>query len=172
MQERLKRYIRDIPDFPRPGILFKDITPLVAAPEALGAVIDHLAARYEGMAIDKLVAVESRGFIFGAPLACRLKAGMLLVRKPGKLPARVLRQSYQLEYGTDCVEMHEGMLVPGERVLVVDDLLATGGTANAAGELVRRQGAAIVEYAFVVELSFLKGREHLDGAPIHSILQY
>jgi adenine phosphoribosyltransferase len=164
--------IRDVPDFPSRGILFKDITPLLAEPRAFHATIDALAQRFVGEHPDAIVAVESRGFIFGGALAARLNASFVPVRKPGKLPARTDSVPYSLEYGEGRLEMHRDALVPAARVIVVDDLLATGGTASAAGELVRRQGASVIAYAFVIELGALRGRARLEPAPVVSLIQY
>ncbi len=164
--------IRDVPDFPRPGILFKDLTPLLADPKGLALVIDALSGRFIGEHIDAVVAIESRGFIFGAALATRLNASFVPVRKPGKLPSATHRVSYELEYGSAELEMHQDALAEGAQVLVVDDLLATGGTASAAGELVRRLNAQVVAYVFVVELLALPGREALEPTPVFSLIQY
>jgi adenine phosphoribosyltransferase len=152
--------------------LFKDITPLLADPRGLAEVVELFASRYAAERIDRVAAVESRGFIFGAPLAMRLEAGFVPVRKPGKLPYRTERVTYSLEYGTDTLEMHVDAIEPGHRVLVVDDLLATGGTAGAVAELAQRRGGEIVELAFVVELDFLKGREKLGQYPVYSLIHF
>jgi adenine phosphoribosyltransferase len=170
--EGLKAKIRDVPDFPKPGILFKDITPLLSDPKSLGQVIDLLAEPHAGKRIDKVVAVESRGFIFGVPLALKLGAGFVPVRKLGKLPYKTERVTYSLEYGTDTVEMHVDGVTRGERVLVVDDLLATGGTAAAVAELASRRGAEVVALSFVIELDFLKGRERLHPRTVQSLLHF
>lgn len=167
----LRSLIRDIPDFPKPGIVFKDITPLLADPQGFAAVIDALAAAAHGKPIDKVVGIESRGFILAPPVALRVGAGFVPVRKPGKLPAKVRRQSYQLEYGSDTIEMHEDALKPGERVLLIDDVLATGGTMAAAEALVRAAGAVPVAAAFLIELGFLKDAERL-GCPVVSAVRY
>jgi adenine phosphoribosyltransferase len=153
--------IRDVPDFPRPGIVFKDITPLLASPKALHIVLDGIAERFIGEHIDAIVGIEARGFIFGGALAARLNASFVPVRKPGKLPAAVDRVELVTEYSRDALEMHKGSLREEARVVVVDDVLATGGTAKGAAELVRRQGGYVIGYAFVVELTFLHGRERL-----------
>ena len=171
-QEDLKRHVRNIPDFPKPGILFRDITPLLSAPEAFRHTVDTLCRRYEGKKIDKVVAIESRGFVFAAPVAYRLGAGLVPFRKPGKLPYRTISESYALEYGKATLEVHEDAVSPGERVVVLDDLLATGGTAAAAVALVKRLGGEVVEVCFVIELKVLKGREKLGGIPIFSLLSY
>ncbi|WP_438001319.1 adenine phosphoribosyltransferase [Sorangium sp. So ce185] len=173
----LKAHLRNVPDFPKPGILFKDITPLLADPRAFHITLDLLAQRYIGEHVDVVVGVESRGFIFGGALSARLNASFVPVRKPGKLPAATDRVAYALEYGTAELEMHKGSIQPGARVLVVDDLLATGGTASAAAELARKQGGEIAGFAFVVELDFLGGRTLLaqrtgGGARVYSIVRF
>jgi len=154
----LASFLRDVPDFPKPGILFKDITPMLASPEAMQAATDQLAALDFGK-VDKIAAIESRGFLFGVPLAMRLGVGFVPIRKPGKLPWKTNRVEYELEYGTDAVEIHQDAIQQGERVLLVDDLLATGGTMGAAVELVEACGGEVAACAFVIELMFLKGRE-------------
>jgi adenine phosphoribosyltransferase len=166
----LALFLRDVPDFPKPGILFKDITPLLADPGAMTTAIDRLAAMDFGK-VDKVAAVESRGFLFGVPLAMRLGVGFVPVRKPGKLPWKTSRVEYVLEYGTDAVEIHQDALQPGERVLLVDDLLATGGTMGAACELVQACGGVVAGCAFVVELCFLPGRERLAQQRVESLVQ-
>ncbi len=168
----LRAYIRDIPDFPKPGIVFKDITPLLKAPEAFHAAIDHLAERYRGCGIQAVVAIESRGFIFGAALAYAIGAGLVPVRKVGKLPAATYRESYELEYGTDSVEIHQDALNPGDRVVVLDDVIATGGTLAAACRLVASSGGIVHEAATIIELTFLNGREKLNGVDFYSLIQY
>ncbi len=168
----LMSLVRDIPDFPKPGILYRDITPLLADPKGFHIALDALAHRFTGERVDAVVGVESRGFIFGAALAARLNASFVPVRKPGKLPHVVDRVSYSLEYGESELEMHRDALVEGAQVLVVDDLLATGGTAAAAASLVERQGAAVHAFAFVIELKALDGRARLGAAPVVSVLQY
>jgi adenine phosphoribosyltransferase len=168
----LSDLIRSVPDFPKPGILFRDITPLLADPKAFHVVIDAIVERFIGVHLDAVVAIESRGFIFGGALAARLNTSFVPARKPGKLPAQTHRVSYALEYGEATLEMHVDALKPGAKVLVVDDLLATGGTACAAGELVRGQGAQVVAYVFVIELDFLEGRKRLAPSPIVSLLHY
>lgn len=172
MPERLKAHIRDVPDFPKPGIVFKDITPMLGHPESLRRSIDLLAARAEAQKPDKIVAIDSRGFIFGSGVAYRLGIGMVPARKKGKLPAKVVRAEYQLEYGTDILELHADAIKPGERVIVMDDVLATGGTASAVGDLVRQVGGVLVEYAFVIELGFLGGRKKLEPHGVSSLLAY
>lgn len=168
----LKQYIRDVPDFPKQGILFKDITTLLKVPEAFGYVINVLAERYAPRGIAKVVGVESRGFIFAGALAPAIGAGFVPVRKPGKLPAKTRSQSYELEYGTDSIEVHEDAISEGEKILVLDDVIATGGTLAAACSLVESLGGRIDEVATVVELSFLPGREKLGGRPFHSLIVY
>ena len=155
--------LRDVPDFPKPGILFKDITPLLADPRALHITIDLLAERFVGERIDLVVGIESRGFIFGGAVATRLNAGFVPVRKLGKLPWKTDRLTYALEYGEAELEIHADAIPKGARVLVIDDVLATGGTASAAAELTRRQGGIVAAFAFVVELDFLAGRSRLEG---------
>jgi adenine phosphoribosyltransferase len=169
MQE-LERYIRTVKDFPKPGIGFKDITTLLKEPKAFAQVIDLLTAHYQNKKIQKVVGIESRGFIFGAPLALRLNAGFVPARKPKKLPAATIREEYALEYGTDAIEMHTDAIDKGERVIVVDDLLATGGTARAAGRLVEKSGGELLGFAFLIELDFLRGREKLSGYEILSFV--
>lgn len=170
--ELLKSHIRDVPDFPKPGILFKDITPLLAAPKAFVSALDLFAEHWAGEKLDAVVGIESRGFIFGAALAARTGVAFVPARKPGKLPAAVDRVEYALEYGTDAIEMHQDALEPGDRVVLVDDLIATGGTAAAALELISRRGATCVGAGFVIELDFLKGREKLGDAPVLSLIHY
>lgn len=168
----LRGYIRDVPDFPKPGVLFRDLTPLLADSAALELAIQSLAEPFVDAQIDFVVGTEARGFIFGAPVAARLGAGFIPVRKPGKLPGKILSASYELEYGSDQVEMHADALGEGDHVLLVDDLIATGGTAAATLELVRRSGASVAGCAFLIELCFLKGREVLDVEPLHAVIRY
>ena len=168
----LKKIVREIPDFPKPGILFYDITTLLADPEGFAQVIDILADRYEGRSPSKIIGIDARGFIFGGALAVRLGVGFVPIRKKGKLPWQTVSASYELEYGVDEVQMHKDGVKPGESVVIVDDLLATGGTASAAIELVKQCGGEVVECAFVIELDFLKGREKLEPTPVFSILNY
>lgn len=172
MDRLLASAIRAIPNFPKKGILFRDITTLLKEPAAFRSAIDQLTALCAGRGITKVVSIESRGFILGAPIACNLRAGFVPVRKPGKLPAPVIRESYALEYGTDTLEMHQDAIVPGDLVLVVDDLLATGGTAGAACKLIERLGGSIVACAFLIELSFLQARKRLDKYEIVSLVDY
>jgi adenine phosphoribosyltransferase len=164
--------IRDVPDFPKPGVLFRDITPLLAEPDTLSACLDLLAETFKGEKIDKIAAVESRGFIFGCALADRLEVGFVPVRKPGKLPWRTQSVTYDLEYGSDTIEMHVDAIEPGERVLIVDDLLATGGTAAATVELINRLEGVVVGAAFVIELVPLNGRSKLEGVTVTSLVAY
>ena len=170
--DMLKGKIRDIPDFPKPGVVFKDITPLLADSQAFRAALDLLGDRYRDRGIQVVVGVEARGFIIGSALAYKLGAGHVLIRKAGKLPFQTYRAAYQLEYGTDTLEIHEDALEPGTRVLIADDVLATGGTVGAAIDLVNKLGGEIVEIAFLVELTFLKGREKLAEYPLFSLIQY
>jgi adenine phosphoribosyltransferase len=170
--EALKAAIRDVPDFPKPGIVFKDITTLLRDATLFRRALDLMTVLCGDLAVDKVVAIESRGFILGGALADRLGAGFVPVRKPGKLPGRAGRASYELEYGTDTLEIHEDAVGPGDRVLVVDDVIATGGTARATGELVESLGATVAGVAFLVELGFLKGRERLAGREVRSLIRY
>jgi adenine phosphoribosyltransferase len=167
-----RSFIRDVPDFPKPGILFKDITPLLADPRAFHVVLDSLAERFIGDHVDAVVGVDARGFIFGGALAARLNASFVPARKPGKLPAATDRVSYATEYSVAELEMHKGSIREEARCIVVDDLLATGGTAKAAADLVRLQGGYVVAFAFVVELGFLNGREKLLPVKVESVLSY
>jgi adenine phosphoribosyltransferase len=168
----LKEHIRDIPDFPKPGVVFKDITPLLSSITAFRHVTHAIADHYAGTTVHKVLAIEARGFIIGAPVAYRLGAGFVPCRKAGKLPWQVEKEEYILEYGTDLLEIHQDAVVPGERVLVVDDVLATGGTASAAVRLVERLGGVVVGLGFVIELAFLGGRSKLEGRDIVSLLTY
>jgi adenine phosphoribosyltransferase len=161
-----------VPDFPKPGITFYDITTLLRQPAGLRATIDRLVGPYEGAGIEVVVGIESRGFILGAAVAERLGAGFIPIRKPGKLPARAIRESYALEYGEDALELHEDGVGRGQRVLIVDDVLATGGTAAAAARLVQRLDGELHGLAFLIELTFLEGRKQLGDAPVHAVLQY
>jgi adenine phosphoribosyltransferase len=164
--------IRDVPDFPKPGIVFKDITPLLLDPSALRRVVDLMAAPFRGSRVTRVVSIESRGFLLGAPIALALDAGLVPIRKPGKLPAERGRVEYALEYGTDALEMHRDALSSIDRVLIVDDVLATGGTAEAAAKLVRAHGGEVVGFTFLIELDFLKGRERLRGERVEALLHY
>jgi len=164
--------IRSVPDFPIEGILFYDITTLLQNPEALRASVDQLVGHYQDAGVEVIVGMESRGFIFGMPMAYRMGLGFVPVRKPGKLPAETVSESYDLEYGTNTLEIHVDAIEKGQKVLIVDDLLATGGTAKATCNLVEKLGGEIVGVAFVIELNFLKGREKLQGYDVFSLLQY
>lgn len=168
----LASLVRNIPDFPLPGVQFKDITTLIGNGPAFAEVIRLMADRYAGQGIDAVAGVESRGFIFSAPIALRLGVGLIPIRKPGKLPADTLEVEYELEYGTNRLEIHRDAVAAGARVLVVDDLLATGGTIGAACHLIERLGGSVVELAFVIELGFLGGRERLASYPIYSLITY
>jgi len=168
----LKTKIRDIPDFPKPGVIFKDITPLLGDPWAFEQVINTFEERYRDQRVGAVLGTESRGFIFGAPLALRLSVPFIPVRKPGKLPFNTLDQSYELEYGTDSLEVHVDAMKPGVAAVVVDDLLATGGTAEATVSLARKLGAEVIEAAFVIELEFLSGREKLGDVDVYSMVRY
>ncbi len=170
--EHLKSRIRHVPDFPKPGILFYDITTLLGDASGLRDTLDALTAPYLGAGIDRVVGIESRGFILAAAMADRLHAGFVPIRKPGKLPSSRLGESYALEYGTDTLEIHDDALGPAHRVLLVDDVLATGGTARAAVNLVRRLGSTLHGAAFLIELDFLKGRDKLAGTTVSSLLHY
>ena len=169
---RIRAAIRDIPDFPKPGIVFKDITPLLSNGPLFGKTVDLIAARYRDEKIDTVLGIESRGFIFGAALAYKLGAGFSVVRKPGKLPYETHSADYELEYGRDTLEIHVDAVPSRARVIIADDLIATGGTAAATAELVSKLGATVVECAFVIELSFLNGREKLKPHKVFSVLQY
>ncbi|HKB07281.1 MAG TPA: adenine phosphoribosyltransferase [Candidatus Polarisedimenticolia bacterium] len=168
----LRTYIRDVPDFPKKGIVFKDITPLLSDRDALHYALTALAERFQGRGITKVIGIESRGYIFAPAIALALKAGFVPVRKPGKLPWKTVAEEYELEYGKDRLEIHIDSVLPGEKVLVVDDLLATGGTASAAQRLVRRLQGVVVGSGFLVELTFLEGRARLSGADVVSLIQY
>jgi len=168
-QQRWQDYIRDIPDFPKPGIIFKDITPLIADGDAFSAVVSELACHVDSD-VDAIVGIESRGFIFGAALAQQLGLGLITVRKPGKLPSDVHSVEYELEYGMDRLEVHRDALSPGRKVVIIDDLLATGGTAAATIKLIRLLGAEVTTCLFVIELSFLHGRDALHDVKTHSLM--
>jgi adenine phosphoribosyltransferase len=170
--ESIQGAIRDIPDFPKPGIVFKDITPLLSDGRLFAKTIDLLAERYRGEKVDTVLGIESRGFIIGAALAYALGAGFSVVRKPGKLPYETHAESYALEYGSDSLEIHVDGLAPQSRVVIADDLIATGGTAAATAALVSKLGGTVVECAFVIELTFLRGREKLKPHGVYSLLQY
>jgi adenine phosphoribosyltransferase len=170
--DHLKKLIREVPDFPKPGILFYDITTLLKDPAGLKGTIDALRSQYEGLGVDTVLGIEARGFIFAPALAYAMGAGFVPVRKPRKLPADCASVSYDLEYGTDTLEIHRDAITPGSRVLIVDDLLATGGTARAVTQLVEGLGGTVVGVGFVVELTFLPGRKKLEGYNVKSLLQY
>jgi adenine phosphoribosyltransferase len=166
----LKAHVRDVPDYPKPGIVFKDITPLLGAADAFRASVDALAEPYAATRVDKVIGIEARGFVFAAPVAYGLHAGFIPVRKPGKLPFELESEAYELEYGTDLLEIHRDAIAPGEHVLVVDDVIATGGTAAATARLVARLGGTVVGFAFVLELGFLHGRDNISGFDIHTLM--
>lgn len=170
--EQLRALIRDVPDFPKPGIVFKDITPLLADPAGFSRTVDLLGERLAGNGVQSLLAVESRGFLFAAPVAARMGLPLHLIRKAGKLPWETVRIDYDLEYGSDALELHTDVIEPGVRYAIVDDVLATGGTAAAAGELLSRHGAELGCFAFVIELLFLNGRKRLGTAPVESLIRY
>lgn len=170
--EKLKKYIREVPDFPKPGILFYDISTLLKDPKALRMTVDSFVWLFSEQDVDKVVGIESRGFMFAPIVAYNLNAGFVPVRKPGKLPGRTVLQSYDLEYGSDQIEMHEDGIEAGERVLIVDDLLATGGTAAATAQLVNSQGGQVVGFGFIVELLFLNGRDRLNKYPLEALITY
>jgi len=173
MPELVKSKIRDVPDFPKPGIIYKDITTAIKHPETFRRIINYLTETFKDSGIDYIAAIESRGFIFGAPLAYNLDAGLVVIRKPGKLPASVETASYDLEYGSDTIEIHKDAIEPGKKVLIIDDLLATGGTSKAAYELVTKLSGNVVAIAYVIELSFLNGRNNLPkDVDIVAMVQY
>ena len=168
----LENTIRDIPDFPKAGIIFKDITPLLMDVNAFNAVIEGFTSRYSDQTVDKILAIESRGFIFGGAMARELGCGLILARKPGKLPAEVIREEYTLEYGTNALEIHKDCISPDDRIVIVDDLLATGGTALATIRLVERLKGEVVGVEFLIELDFLNGRECIREYPVNSLIHY
>ncbi|MDD5772073.1 MAG: adenine phosphoribosyltransferase [bacterium] len=168
----LKKSVRDVPNFPKEGIIFKDITPLLKDPKAFRSAINKMAKHYKGKKIDGIVAVEARGFIFAGALAAKLKTGFIPVRKPGKLPYKTISETYQLEYGTDALQIHEDAIKPGDKILIVDDLLATGGTVAAVVNMVKKLGGEVVGIGFLIELAFLNGRSKLSGHEIFSELVY
>lgn len=170
--EDLKAHIREVPDFPKPGINFYDITTLLQDPLALRMTVDRFVWLFAQKRIDKVVGIESRGFMFAPIVAYDLNAGFVPVRKPGKLPYRKIRQTYDLEYGTDSIEMHDDAIQPGEHVLIVDDLVATGGTALAAAKMVESLGGKVAGFGFIIELTFLPGRQKLQGYEVESLIQY
>jgi len=170
--EDIRKAIRDIPDFPKKGIIFKDITPVLQSPELFRKIIDHFTRRYSSRGIDAIVAIEARGFIFGAALAEKMGLPLIPIRKKGKLPYRTVQATYQLEYGTDTIEMHADALQPGQKTVIIDDLAATGGTAKAAIELVEKLDAAVTELAFVIELEFLNPRALLEGYDVYALVKF
>jgi adenine phosphoribosyltransferase len=170
--EHLKALVRDVPDFPIEGVLFKDITTLLKEPQALSEILRALVEQHQDHSIDLVAGIESRGFMFGVPLAVELGAGFVPVRKPGKLPAETIYKEYELEYGSNRLEMHRDAIQPGQRVLLIDDLLATGGTARASTHLIETLGGEVVAASFVIELTFLKGRQALEGYEVYSLLRY
>jgi adenine phosphoribosyltransferase len=170
--EALKKYIRKVPDFPKPGILFYDITTLLQDPLALRMAVDQFVWLFSRRRIDKVIGIESRGFMFGPIVAYDLNAGFVPVRKPGKLPAEKIRRTYDLEYGSDSLEMHKDAVQPGEQVLIVDDLIATGGTAKATASLVESVGGKVAGFGFIIELTFLPGRGQLEGYDVQALIQY
>jgi adenine phosphoribosyltransferase len=170
--EDLKARIRDVPDFPKPGILFKDVTPVLADPRLFGRVVNAMSAPFRGRHVNKVVGVEARGFLLGAPIALALHAGFAPARKPGKLPWKTVTERYALEYGEDGLQLHEDAVKPGDQVLIVDDLLATGGTAEATTRLVTKLGGEVVGYSFLISLDFLPGRERLDRQKVCALLSY
>ena len=172
MTDAIRARIRDIPDFPKKGIVFKDITPLLADGPLFQSAIEQMTAPWRNEGVQKVIGIESRGFVFAAPLALALGAGLIIVRKPGKLPWKVVKEQYALEYGSDTLELHEDSLVRGEKALVVDDVLATGGTAAAVGRLVERLGGHLAGYSFLSELAFLKGAQKLGAAKMHALLRF
>jgi len=172
MSEDLKKYIRTVKDFPKPGIMFRDITTILKDPVALKLTSKLLFEKAEDLDINKVVGIESRGFIFGSLLADKLDAGFIPIRKPGKLPAETVKETYTLEYGTDSIEIHKDAIQPGDKVLLHDDLLATGGTAEAACKLIEKLGGRVMQISFIIELSFLKGREKLKNYNIVSLVDY
>lgn len=172
MSSYLKKYIRNVKDFPKKGIMFRDITTILKDSAAFKTTAARLFEQAENLDVNKVVGIESRGFIFGSILAERLDAGFIPIRKPGKLPAETVRETYSLEYGTDSIEIHKDAIKPGDKILLHDDLLATGGTAVAACKLIERLGGKIIQVSFIIELSFLKGREKLKGYNVHSLVKY
>jgi len=171
-KNELKKIIRDVPDFPKKGIIFKDITTLIKDPSAFKNSIKLLLKECKKYSVDKVVGIESRGFIFGTPVALELKAGFVPIRKPGKLPAETISETYELEYGTDSIQIHKDAIKPGDKVIIIDDLLATGGTAQAACKLIEKCGGKPVLIAFIIELAFLNGRDKLKGRNVFALLDF
>jgi len=169
---KLEVLIRDVVDFPKEGVLFKDITPLIQSPEGLRLAIDRMQAELEGLDFDLIIGPESRGFLFGVPIAYNLNKGFIPVRKPGKLPYKTISQSYDLEYGSSTIELHIDAIQPGQKVVIVDDLLATGGTTRAMIDLIERMGGEIIKIEFLIELEFLNGRELMKGYNVSSLIKY
>lgn len=165
-------YVRNIPDFPQKGILFRDITPILLNHKIFSKIVSEFVRRLKGRRIDKIVAIESRGFIFGGAIACRLGVGLAIVRKPGKLPHKTIKETYDLEYGKDSLEIHMDAINKGERVVIFDDVLATGGTAKATGRLVKRLGGKVIEYDFLIELLNLNGKKRLKNSQVFSLIQF
>lgn len=172
LERDVRQAVRDVTDFPKPGILFRDMTPVLEDPHLFGRTIDHFTERYRGRSVDAFLGIESRGFLLAAPVAAVLRKALVLVRKPGKLPRETIREEYALEYGTDALELHVDAVRPGMTVVVMDDLLATGGTMSAACALVNRVGAHVLECSFLIELSALGGRERLSGRACHALIAY
>ena len=172
LEDKIKRNIREIQDYPKPGVLFKDITPMLANPSLVREVVNELVRCFEAQQVDAIVGVEARGFIFGSALAYRIKKGFVPIRKPGKLPATTVSEEYSLEYGTDKIEMHVDAIKEGDRVLLIDDLLATGGTMAAACSLIEKAGGKVAECSFLIELAFLNGRDKLKGHDVYSMVTY
>jgi adenine phosphoribosyltransferase len=172
MSEELKKYIRSIPDFPIKGVMFRDITTLLKEPDGINQTINELVKFADAAKVDKIVGIESRGFIFGSLLAQRLGVGFIPARKPGKLPAETESQTYQLEYGEDSIEIHKDAINRGDKIIIHDDLLATGGTAEATAKLIKKLGGEVVQLSFIIELTFLNGRDKLEGYDIRSIISY
>jgi len=168
----LREYIRDVPDFPKEGIIFKDITTLISNGDAFKYAVDKMIEPFKEESIDRIIGIESRGFLFGGAMAYILGTGVNIARKPGKLPWKTIREEYSLEYGTNALEIHMDAVKEGEKILIVDDLLATGGTALAVAKLVERLGGSVVGFSFLIELTFLNGRKKLEGYKVHSVIEY
>jgi len=168
----LREYIRDVPDFPKEGIIFKDITTLISSGDAFKYAVDKMIEPFKEESIDRIIGIESRGFLFGGAMAYIIGTGVNIARKPGKLPWKTIREEYSLEYGTNALEIHMDAVKEGEKILIVDDLLATGGTALAVAKLVERLGGSVVGFSFLIELTFLNGRKKLEGYKVHSVIEY